>query len=232
MDRAVLLADKMHVIGRDDFHAVFFRQFEEDLVVDHLVVVNFPGQAGDLGLVQHDLEVVILPEHPLVPLDGLVCGFHVSGEDGARHFPGHAGRRTDQVFMVAFNDLVTYSRAVVHALDVGRGDDLHQVPVAVVVLGQEDEMVVPLFLDPVVALGHVDLAADDRLDAGMFLGILEELLHPVHVAVVRDGKAGHAQLLGAVEQVFDGRLSVQDGILGMYVKVNEGHWDPVLGEQR
>jgi len=41
--------------------------------------------------------------------------------------------------------------------------------------------------------------------------------------VVGDGEAGHPEFVGAVEQFFDGRQAVQDGILGMYVKVNESH---------
>lgn len=42
-------------------------------------------------------------------------------------------------------------------------------------------------------------------------------------AVVRDGQTGHPELLGPVEQVLDGRVTVQDGILGMYVQVDERH---------
>jgi len=41
--------------------------------------------------------------------------------------------------------------------------------------------------------------------------------------VVRNRKAGHTKLFGSVEQVFDRRLAIKNRILGMDVKVYEGH---------
>ena len=84
-------------------------------------------------------------------------------------------------------------------------------------------MIIPLLLEPVVPLGDVNLAADDGLHVGVLLGILEELLYAVHVAVIRDGKRRHSQLIGPVKEVLYGGLSIQDGVLGMDVKVYETH---------
>ena len=56
------------------------------------------------------------------------------------------------------------------------------------------------------------------------LDIVVELLDAEHVAVVRDGDAGLSVGHGLVHQTLDTGLSVEDRILGMYVKVNElGH---------
>ena len=41
--------------------------------------------------------------------------------------------------------------------------------------------------------------------------------------VVRDGNGGHAQLIGPVEQLLYGRKSVQNGVLGVDMEVNETH---------
>ena len=79
----------------------------------------------------------------------------------------------------------------------------------------------------VIVPGDVDLAAENRLDGRMLLGELAELLDTVHVAVVRDGQAGHPHLFGTVEQMLDGRHAVEDGVLGMDVQVDEGHRDAV-----
>ncbi len=217
-----------HVVRRDDLHVVLLRQLEDDLVVDHLVVIHFPRQARDLRLVEHHLQVVVVAEHLLVPLDDLVDLFHVAGEDGARHLARHAGGAADQALVVLLQHLMADTGPVVHALDVGRGHDLDEVLVTLVVLRQQDQVVIPLLLHPVVPHRHVRLASDDRLHRGMLLRELEELLHPVHVPVVRDREPGHPELLGAVEQVVDGRLAVQDGILGMYVQMDEGHGATVL----
>ena len=103
------------------------------------------------------------------------------------------------------------------------GNDFYQIQVSFVVLRQQDKVVIALFLHPVISLGNVNLAADDGLDIRMLLGVLEELFDTVHVAMVRDGKGRHTKLFGTVEKVFYGGLSIQNGILGMDVQVNETH---------
>ena len=75
----------------------------------------------------------------------------------------------------------------------------------------------------VVVLRDIDFAAEHRLDAGMLLRHVAEILHAVHIAVVRDCEARHAQFLRPAEELFDVAHSVQDGILGMDVQVYEGH---------
>ena len=223
VDGTVLLADEVHVVRGDDLHVVLFGQLEDDLVVDHLVVIDFARKAGDFGLVEHYLQVVVVPEHFLVPVDDFIDLGHVAGKDRAGHLARHAGAAADESLVVLLQHLVADPGAVIHTLDVRRGNDLHQVLVPLQVLRQKDQVIVPLLLHAVVPHRHVRLASDDGLDPRMLLRELEELLDTEHVAVVRDGQAGLAQLLGPVEQVFNGRLTVQDGILGMYVQMDEGH---------
>ena len=109
----------------------------------------------------------------------------------------------------------------------------HQVPVAVVILREKDEVVVALVLRilqaVVVVPRDIHLAADDglhyevavRILVALVVGILEKLLDPVHVAVVGDGQGGHAEFPGALEELPDVGESVKDGILGMDVEVYE-----------
>ena len=74
-----------------------------------------------------------------------------------------------------------------------------------------------------VSLGHIDLTADDGLDVGIFPRHLEELLDAIHEAMVRDGQGGHAQLVDPREKISYGRLSVQDGILGVDMEMYKTH---------
>ncbi len=220
---AVLLAHKVGVVGGNDLYAVFFRQLEDFLRVVALVLVQLVVQSGNLRLVLHYLQIVVFPEHALVPQDGLFHGFVVVGHDGARDFAGQAGAGADETFMILFNDLMAHAGPIIHAVDVPLRDNLHQVQVAGIVLGQEDEVVITLFLLAVVPFGHVHLAADDGLHVGVLLGKLEELLYAEHVTVVRDGQGGHPQLVGPVKKVLDGRLSVQDGVLGVDMQMHKTH---------
>jgi hypothetical protein len=107
------------------------------------------------------------------------------------------------------------------------GDNLREVLIPPEVFGQQDEVIVAavlVVLEPMVVVpGDIHLTADDGFHPGIFLSTLEKLLYPVHIAVIRDGKGGHTQLLGPPEKVFYGRLPIQDRILGMDVKMNETH---------
>ena len=211
----VFLIDKVDVVGGNHLHAVLFGQLEQGGHVGALALVNVQGQARHLGFVVHYLQVIVLSEEFLVPFDGLVRPGDIARQDAARNFARHAGRTADEVFVVFLYNLVAHPRlVVVFSFDVAGGDNLHQVLVAVVVLGQQDQVIVfavlGVFDAVVVALRHINLTADDGFDGGMFFGKFKKLLHPVHVAVVGDGEAGHAHLLGAVEQMLDGTLPIED----------------------
>ena len=125
--------------------------------------------------------------------------------------------------MVFLHYLMAHARPVVHAVDVAFGDNLHQIEIPLIVLSQKNEVVIPLLLEPVVSFGNIYLTAYYGLYARVLLGKFEELLYAVHVAVVRDGKGRHAKFIGPVEEVFYGRLPVQDGVLGVDMKVHKTH---------
>ena len=58
--------------------------------------------------------------------------------------------------------------------------------------------------------GHVDLAADNRLDPRRLAGPVE-VDHPVHAAVVGDGHRLLAHLLYPLHQLLDAAGAVQQG---------------------
>ncbi len=99
-------------------------------------------------------------------------------------------------------------------------DDLHEVLVSVVILGKEDKVIIPavgFVFQLVVEFGDIDLASDNRLYRWMLCREFEKLLDAVHVAMVRDGKTRHPELICTVEQILNRRLSIEYGIVRMYV---------------
>ena len=68
--------------------------------------------------------------------------------------------------------------------------------------------------------GHVDLAADDGLDALPLAGPVE-IDHPVHDAVVGDCHGGLAQLFDALCQAVDAAEAVEEAVLGVDVEVGK-----------
>ena len=86
-------------------------------------------------------------------------------------------------------------------------------------------MVVPVALVPdlMVKAGarrHVDLTADDRLDALLQSGLVE-LDNAVHDAVVRDGGGIHAKLFDTLYVGCDLVGAIQERVLRMGVQMTE-----------
>ena len=127
MDRTVLLTDEVSVVGRDDLDAVLLSKAEDFVAVAALLLVEFVRLAGDLGLVLHHLEVVVVPKDLLVPGDHFINFLLIPGEDGAGHFAGDAGGRADEALVILLDDLVADPRAVIHPVDMGLRNNLDKV---------------------------------------------------------------------------------------------------------
>ena len=135
--------------------------------------------------------------------------------DAAREAAGerdHAGR-------VPLEELPVDARLVVVALEVAEARQLDQVRVAGLIGREEREVGVALLLG-VAVVGDVDLAADDRLDAGS-LGRLEQLHRARHRPVIGERDSRHLELGGALDEVGDPARTVENRVLGVDVKVNE-----------
>ena len=108
---------------------------------------------------------------------------------------------------------------------------LDEVFVATVVLRQHDEVItthVAHILDLVepTAPSHVHLTAENGLEGllsvGLQLlvnrvGIVEKFLDAKHVAMVGDGQAAHPVGNSFINEPLHGRLTVENGIISMYV---------------
>ena len=115
-----------------------------------------------------------------------------------------------------FQKLIVDARAVVEAARKALRNQIDEVLIALLVFAQQDEMAVfagagQLFVH---IFADIDLAADDRMNAA-FLGLLIELDHAVHDAVIGDGAVLHAQLLHMIEQGGDAACAVEQAVFGM-----------------
>ena len=232
----VFPTDKVHVVGGNHLHSVPCRHFEDGLVVGLLALVEgfhlglgLGRQAFHGAAVEHHFQVIVFPEDALEPFDGLFGVFRraVDSEDILGDLAGHAGAAADEPFVVFFQQGVVDTGLVVETLDVAKRHQLHEIVIAGLVLGQEDEMVVftvlRVFERVVVMPRHIDLAAENRFYQRMLFGGVVELLHTVHVAMVGDGQAGHAEFLRPLEELFNIGKPVEDGVLGVDVEMYERH---------
>ena len=180
------------------------------------------GQAVVLQL----QEIIIASKETVVLFGQFLRPFVVSLLKLPLHLAGQAGGQADQALVVLLQGLEIHPGLPVKALCKAGGHNFHQVPVAGIVLGQENQVVVSLVVDPLpieaAARGDINLAADDRVDA-LFLRFLIEFDAAVHDPVVRD--SGRILPVGydLGDIVFDAVRPVEQGIGRVGVQVNETH---------
>ena len=183
------------------------------------------GQAGVL-----ELDVDVLGAEQLRKAADLgQRGGVVAVAQQHRGLAAHAAGERDEALVVPAEQLPVGARLVVVALEVRRRRQLDEVLVAGLVAGEQREVRVAL-LDPGAAAavgGHVELEADDRLDA-LFFGGAVELDGAAQRAVVGERHRRHAQFLGPFDQLLDPAGAVEQRVFAVHVEMDEcgGHGWP------
>ena len=149
-----------------------------------------------------------------------------------RHFPRQAGAQGYDALMVFLQCLPVHPGLVVITVHKTDGDDFHQILIALVVLRQQHQMIVPVI--PVTGFpvkpgagGHIDLASQNRIDPLLFC-LLVKVDDAVHHAVIRDGCRSHAQFLYPGDILFDFIGTVQKTVFRMCVQMDKRHVLPPL----
>ena len=221
----ILLADVVEIVRRDDGDPE--RPRDPNLFPDDRALIRET-------VVLHLDEVALGPEDVAMPRRGLLGALALAGQQQDGELGRKAARQADQTFGVLGQQLRVHPRPVVEALEVREGDELQQVPVAGLVLGQQGQVVVALLAltrCPVEARarGHVGLHADDRLHPELARGLVEPE-RPEHRAVIGHGQRRHAVAhrlgedrgcLRVRPRRFDPGRPVQERVLRVGVEVHE-----------
>ena len=135
----------------------------------------------------------------------------------AGHLALQAAAQADQPLGVLRQQLLVDARPVVEAFRVAGGHQLDQIPVALVGLRQQHQMVRfglrAALLEP-AALRDVDLAAENRLEPALARVVVEDDRRE-QVAVLGHGERRHLQLDRFVEQLVDPAGAVEERELGV-----------------
>ncbi len=178
----------VRVVGRDQRQVVAARQLHQ-LRMEPLLL-------ADPVLLDLDEEVPVAQDGPIL-VGGLGRSGLVALAEALEDLPTQAGRCADEPGAVPRQQLLVDPRLVVVAVEVRGGRQGQQVPIADVVLGQQDHVVVVgvglALLVGHAARGDVGLDADDRLDPRLLGGGVERD-DPVHAPVVGQRQRRHPLL--------------------------------------
>ncbi len=154
----------------------------------------------------------------------------LSLEEEPLHFPRLTGRQGHQSLRVPLQKLQVHPGFVVKPLGVSPVHQGQEVLPPHLVLRQHHQVVVIGlsglgFLQPAGAGGNVEFAAQDRLEPRL-PGCPVELHRSGEYPVVGERQGGQALCLGPGHQFRDPASGIQERVLGVNMKVHEGHLPP------
>ena len=125
--------------------------------------------------------------------------------------------------MVEFKKLSIHSGLIVESLEVTLGDQLEQIAIARLILGQQSKMIggfVGWVSAAAIGRGDIDFAADDWFYACLLSSYIE-IDYAIHGAVVSDSQAVHAQFLGSRNELRYATHTIEQTIFTVDVKVGK-----------
>ena len=157
---AVLLLHKVDVVGGNQLGASAPRQLHK--VRDDLLLALVDRGVG-VGLVSHvtlEFDVIVVAEDALEPAHRLLGLVHPVADDELRQLAAETGRTDNQPLVILLELHLVDSRTAVETVDPRLGNQLAQILIALLVLGQQDKVpaaAVHNLLAAVLGVAHLDV---------------------------------------------------------------------------
>jgi hypothetical protein len=219
---------RLEEVGRGEVHVVRRHQRQIEVVGE----ADEAGLARGLGLgagrarfgvaLHLDIEPSGESLREVARQIGRPLGLPLAKEPSERSV--RAAGEADQAIGAAGQSGEREVRQGVAAVEVVRRGERHQVPVAGLALRQQHHRArrgCPIAGSDGSRVGEVELAADDRLDAGLGGG-LGEFERGEEVAAVGHRDRRHAMLAAEARQLLDADGALEEGVGGVKAEVDEG----------
>ena len=232
-----LLVLEVAVISAHQLHAKFLGPLDQDRIYLLLQDKSLPigHHVGIRDLMALQLQIIIIPKHPMIPLQSFPCPIHISLEYLGGHFAGDAGRADNQVLVIPLQVSSVCTGTAIEAVYPSVAHQFDEVTVAVLVFRQDDEVIattvsVGLHLVFLGMTRHIHLAPVNGLEGfqplllALFVdrsAAVSQLLDAIHHAMVGKRHAFHAVVDSLAYQVGYFGLSVKHRVLTVNVQVYE-----------
>ena len=214
----------MDIVRSDIFNSILCGKLQNDSIHPLLILIHLGIAARISALMQLHLKVIIVSENLLKFLHYRFGFSPIAMHDGLGQLASQTGRTTDNPFVISAQQLLIYARMIIVTLRKCIRDHLGQIVVACLVFGQKNQVMSPIFTSPffvkTAARCDIHLTTQNRFDT-LFDRCIVKLFHSEHIAVVGNGECRHTKGIGPLQKRFDGRGSIQNRILCMYMKMNK-----------
>lgn len=214
---AVFGVDIVHVVCRDERNARFSRNLDESGIGDHLILI--------VAMRLEFEEEIAFSKNRFIAECRIASALFAAGDDKRGHFAGNRPRERDDSFVIFQEEFLVDAGFVVESLNVRLGNDFHEILVAGLCFGEEDEIGTPTVFDRDATVHircHVDFRADNRLHVPFFR-LDREFDRAIERGVVGESERGHAELLSAIKKRVDASGRREKAIVRVNVKVSERH---------
>ena len=168
-------------------------------------------------------KVIALPENIEIfqrDLLRLLIGYiqNISG-----HLPCQTCARCNNAPAVFPQKLLIHARLIIKPFGKAIGNQLNQIMVALIIFCQKHQMIIAAALALLCearALRHINLTAENRLDAGLQCRLVK-FHRTIHRTVVGDGNAVHPQLLYPLHKLLYLSRAVQKAVFRMNMKMRK-----------
>ena len=168
-------------------------------------------------------KVIALPENIEIfqrDLLRLLIGYiqNISG-----YLPCQTCARCNDALAVFPQKLLIHTRLIIKPFGKAIGNQLNQIMVALIIFSQKNQMIITAALALLCearALRHINLTAENRLDAGLQCRLVK-FHRTIHRTVVGDGNAVHPQLLHPLHQFLYLGRAVQKAVFRMNMKMRK-----------
>lgn len=233
MGFGVFFVDEVDVVGAYNLDTMFLGELHKDFIDLDLHRVCFMVCTGHRGFMPLQFKVIIIAKGLLEPEDGLLGLVKLAAENQFGHFAANTCGGHDKAFVVFGQLGFVGSGMTIITVGVCATDEFYKVMIACFVLCKDNQVasaviLVRMFGHQLVC--HIHFTAENGLEFGFsflfkafvdLIDIVKKLLDCKHIAVVRDGQAGHTVSNSFVDQSLNRCLAVEQRILSMHMQMNK-----------
>ena len=164
----IIFVNKMHIVRAHQFHAQFFRQFNQHLIYILLQWIGFKiGALSRVCLMPLQLKIIVIAKHAFKPSDYILCVVNTVCHNQLWHFATKACRTHNQIFVIFFEVSFVDTRVTIETFGPCQAHNFYEVLIPVKIFCKHHQVIATVGAVARVvhiAFCHIHLATENWLE--------------------------------------------------------------------